>query len=150
MTLFNTFSSFSCLKLVIRNRNSFFLFPLVSTGGTKRKHINWRGGSKNCEYIITIGTFFNEINTLFRRSFQIGGLYILLNKNQEVKECVNNVLSYSREHGVLLSGVQLKTLLDIQNVEITKDRANAIVELIASNVEVVSNPHFVAPTAQKP
>ncbi|CAF4956142.1 unnamed protein product, partial [Rotaria sp. Silwood1] len=97
----------------------------VLVGGTKRKHINWRGGSKNC------------------------GLYLLLHKNEEVKECVNNVLSYGREHGVLLTGVQLKVLLDIQNVEITKDRANAIVQLIASNVEVVSNPHFVAPTAQK-
>jgi hypothetical protein len=74
----------------------------------------------------------------------------LLNKNQEVKECVNNVLSYCREHGVLLSGTQLKTLLDIQNVEIAMDRANAIVQLIASNAEVVSNPHFVAPTTQKP
>ncbi|CAF2105594.1 unnamed protein product [Rotaria magnacalcarata] len=29
-------------------------------------------------------------------------------------------------------------------------RANAIVQFIASNVEVVSNPHFVAPTAKKP
>jgi len=75
---------------------------------------------------------------------------LLLNKYEEVKECVNNVLSYGREHGVLLSGVQLKTLLDIQNVEITKDRANALVELITNNVEIVSNPHFIAPTAQKP
>ncbi|CAM4766374.1 unnamed protein product [Rotaria magnacalcarata] len=98
----------------------------VSVDSAKRKHINWKGGSKNC------------------------GLYLLLTKHQEIKECVNNVLSYSREHGVLLSGMQLKTLLDIQNVEITKDRANAIVQFIASNVEVVSNSHFVAPTAKKP
>ncbi|CAF1199397.1 unnamed protein product [Rotaria sordida] len=94
-------------------------------GDTKRKNINYKGGSKNC------------------------GLYMFLNKYQEVKECVNNVLSYGREHGVLMSGVQLKTLLDIQNVEITKNRACAIVELISNYVEVVSNPHFVPPTAQK-
>lgn len=75
---------------------------------------------------------------------------MLLNKEHEVKECVNNVLSYGREHGVLLSGVQLKTLLDIENVEITKERANNIVELVAGAVEIVSNPHFVPPTAQKP
>ena len=62
----------------------------------------------------------------------------------------NNVLSYGREHGVLMSGIQLKTLLDIENVEITKDRACAIVQLISNNIEIVSNPHFVAPTAQKP
>lgn len=75
---------------------------------------------------------------------------MLLDKKQEVKECVNNVLSYGREHGVLLSGVQLKTLLDIENVEITKERANNIVHLVANVVEIVSNPHFVPPTAQKP
>ncbi|CAF1043554.1 unnamed protein product [Rotaria magnacalcarata] len=98
----------------------------VSVGSSKRKNINWKGGSKNC------------------------GLYMLLDKHEEVKECVNNVLSYGREHGVLMSGVQLKTLFDIQNVEITKNRACAIVDLISNNVEVVSNPHFLAPTAQKP
>lgn len=75
---------------------------------------------------------------------------MLFDKHEEVKECVNNILSYGREHGVLMSGVQLKTLFDIQNVEITKNRACAIVDLISNNIEVVSNPHFVAPTAQKP
>jgi hypothetical protein len=75
---------------------------------------------------------------------------MFLNKYQEVQECVNNVLSYGREHGVLMSGIQLKTLLDIQNIEITKNRASAIVEIISNNVEVVSNPHLVSPTAQKP
>lgn len=59
-------------------------------------------------------------------------------------------MSYAREHGVLLSGVQLKTLLDIQNVEITKDRANAIVQLITNNTQIVANPYFIAPTVQKP
>ncbi|CAF1556765.1 unnamed protein product, partial [Adineta ricciae] len=79
---------------------------------------------------------------------QTSGLYLFLDKTKEVKECVNNVLSYGREHGVLMTGVQLKTLLDVQNVEITKDRACALVELISNNVVVVNNPHFVAPTAQ--
>jgi hypothetical protein len=62
---------------------------------------------------------------------------------------VNNVLSYGREHGVLLSDAQLKSHMDIQNVEITKDRTTAIVEIISRNVEIVSNPHFIAPTAEK-
>ncbi len=75
---------------------------------------------------------------------------MFLDKYEEVKECVNSVLSYGREHGVLMSGFQLKTLLDIQNVEITKNRACAIVEIISNNVEVVSNPHFTAPSTQKP
>lgn len=75
---------------------------------------------------------------------------MLYSKTKEVKECVNNVLSYAHEHGALLSGVQLKTLLDIQNVEITKDRVNALVKHISSCVDVVTNPHFVSPTAKRP
>ena len=75
---------------------------------------------------------------------------MLSSKKKELKECVNNILSYAREHGALLSGVQLRTLLDIQNVENTKDRANALVKLIASCVDVVTNPHFVSPTAKRP
>ncbi|CAF2746873.1 unnamed protein product [Rotaria sp. Silwood2] len=79
-----------------------------------------------------------------------GGLYLLYNKRYEVQECVANVLSYARDHGVLMSGVQLKTLLDIQNVEITKERANGIVQLISTCVDVVTNPHYVAPTSKRP
>lgn len=67
-----------------------------------------------------------------------------------MNECVNDVLSYAREHGALLTGVQLKTLLDIQNVEITKDRANALVQLISTSVTIVTNPHYIPPTAQRP
>ena len=61
-----------------------------------------------------------------------------------------SVLSYARDHGVLLSGVQLKSLMDIENVEMTKDRAIALVELISRSVEIVNNPHFMPPVAQKP
>jgi predicted TIM-barrel enzyme len=75
---------------------------------------------------------------------------MLYHKRQEVRECVNDVLSYGRDHGVLLTGVQLKTLFDIQNIEITKERANGLVQLIASSVEIVNNPHFVPPMAQRP
>ncbi|CAF1423410.1 unnamed protein product [Rotaria sordida] len=75
----------------------------VSTGGTKRK-INWKGGSKNC------------------------GVYLLYKKEEEIKECVNSTLAYARDHGTLMNGSQLKTLMDIQNVEITKDRANTIIQ----------------------
>jgi len=86
----------------------------------------------------------------FRLSFfQIGGLYRFYHKKEEVKECVNNVLCYAREHGVLMNAVQLKALFDIQNVEITKDRANSVVQLITESVDIVSNPHYVAPIAQQ-
>lgn len=37
-----------------------FVFHLVSVGDTKRKNINWKGGSKNCEYIIVLRTFFQR------------------------------------------------------------------------------------------
>lgn len=73
-----------------------------------------------------------------------------MTKHEEARECVHSVLSYGREHGVLLSGVQLKSLMDIQNVEMTKDRAIALVELISRSVDIVDNPHFLAPTAHKP
>ncbi|CAF1463725.1 unnamed protein product [Adineta steineri] len=98
----------------------------ASTSGTRKRFIQWKGGSKNC------------------------GTYVYYNKFDEVKECVNNILSYGREHGTLLSGVQLKTLMDIENVEITKDRANVLVKLVSSCVDVVPNPHFVSPTAKRP
>ena len=74
---------------------------------------------------------------------------MLYSKKQEIKECVNNILCYAREHGVLLTGVQLKTLLDIQNVEITKERATALVQFVSGCVEVVANPHFVPPSAHQ-
>ncbi|CAF4192092.1 unnamed protein product [Rotaria sp. Silwood2] len=98
----------------------------VSTGGHKRRSINWKGGSKNC------------------------GLYMLYNKKQEVRECATSVLSYAREHGTLLSGVQLKALFDVQNVEMTKDRASAVVQMIADSVDIVCNPHFISPIQQRP
>ncbi len=75
---------------------------------------------------------------------------MLCDKKEEVQECVNSILCYGRDHGTLLTGVQLKTLMDIQNVEITKDRANALVQLVSSSVDVVANPHFVPPTAKQP
>ncbi|CAF4089947.1 unnamed protein product [Rotaria sordida] len=93
---------------------------------SQKRSINWKGGSKNC------------------------GLYLLYNKRYEVQECVANVLSYARDHGVLMTGVQLKILLDIQSVEITKERANNIVQLISTCVVVVTNPHYVASTAKRP
>ncbi|CAF1539774.1 unnamed protein product [Adineta ricciae] len=100
--------------------------PHGSPGCSSRASLNWKGGSKNC------------------------GFYRLFDKQQEVKECVSSVLSYGRDHGVLLSGVQLKALFDIQNVEITKSRANDIVQLISTCVDVIINPHFVTPTAKGP
>ncbi|CAF1024177.1 unnamed protein product [Rotaria sordida] len=39
---------------------------------------------------------------------------------------------------------------DIQSVEITKERANNIVQLISTCVVVVTNPHYVASTAKRP
>ncbi|CAF2759386.1 unnamed protein product [Rotaria sp. Silwood2] len=98
----------------------------VSTDGHKRRSINWKGGSKNC------------------------GLYMLYDKKQEVRECATSVLSYAREHGTLLSGVQLKALFDVQNVEMTKDRACAVVQMIADSVDIVCNPHFISPIQQRP
>ena len=67
-----------------------------------------------------------EFNTLACFSFLIGGTFMLLTKENEVKECVQSTLAYARDHGTLMTGVQLKTLLDIQNVEITKDRASTL------------------------
>ncbi|CAF3894104.1 unnamed protein product, partial [Rotaria sp. Silwood1] len=98
----------------------------ASTGDNTKKTINWKGGSKNC------------------------GTYLLYNKKQEINKCINSILSYGRDHGTLLTGVQLKTLLDIENIEITKDRANGIVKLVSDVVDVVPNPHFIPPTAKRP
>ncbi|CAF4868865.1 unnamed protein product, partial [Rotaria socialis] len=109
-----------------QSMNLFTCLRLASTGRTRRGSINWKGGSKNT------------------------GVYLLYNKKKEVQECVNNVLSYAREHGTLLSGAQLKTILDIENVEITKDRANGLVQVISKSVDIVTNPHFVPPTTKKP
>ncbi|CAF5093516.1 unnamed protein product, partial [Rotaria magnacalcarata] len=106
--------------------NLFTCLRLASTGRTRRGSINWKGGSKNT------------------------GVYLLYNKKKEVQECVNNVLSYAREHGTLLSRAQLKTILDIENVEITKDRANGLVQVISKSVDIATNPHFVPPTTKKP
>ncbi|CAF1271413.1 unnamed protein product [Rotaria sordida] len=78
------------------------------------------------------------------------GVYLLYDKKKEVQECVNNVLSYANEHGTLLSETQLKTILDIENVEITKDRANGLVQVISKCVDIVTNSHFVPPTTKKP
>jgi hypothetical protein len=75
---------------------------------------------------------------------------LLLTKEQEVKECVQSTLSYARDHGTLMTGVQLKTLLDIQNVEITKDRASTLLEVISKNIEIVPNPYFVSPISKRP
>ncbi|CAF1528095.1 unnamed protein product [Adineta ricciae] len=97
----------------------------ASTGGTTKRSIAWRGGSKN------------------------GGIYEYYNKINEAKECVNSILSYGRDHGTLLSGVQLKTIMDIQNVEITKERANDLVQLVSSCIDIVPNPHFVSPTSKR-
>ncbi|CAM4770426.1 unnamed protein product [Rotaria magnacalcarata] len=109
-----------------QSMNLFTCLRLASTGRTRRGSINWKGGSKNT------------------------GVYLLYNKKKEVQECVNNVLSYAREHGTLLSGAQLKTILDIENVEITKDRANGLVQVISKSVDIATNPHFVPPTTKKP
>ncbi|CAM4948109.1 unnamed protein product [Rotaria socialis] len=109
-----------------QSMNLFTCLRLASTGRTRRGSINWKGGSKNT------------------------GVYLLYNKKKEVQECVNNVLSYAREHGTLLSGAQLKTILDIENVEITKDRANGLVQVISKSVDIVTNPYFVPTTTKKP
>ena len=62
---------------------------------------------------------------------------------------MNNVLSYVREHGTLLSGGQSKIILDIENAEITKDQANGLVQVVSKCVDIVTNPHFVSPTTKR-
>ncbi|CAF1049098.1 unnamed protein product [Adineta steineri] len=98
----------------------------VSSGGIKRRLIHRRGGAKNC------------------------GTFMLLTKEEEVQDCVQSALSYARDHGTLMSGVQLKTLMDILNTEITKDRANALLEVISKNIEIVPNPYFISPISKRP
>ncbi|CAF4124704.1 unnamed protein product, partial [Adineta steineri] len=98
----------------------------ASSGGIKRRLIHRRGGAKNC------------------------GTFLLLTKEQEVQECVQSALGYARNHGTLMSGVQLKTLMDVLNTEITKDRANTLLEVISKNIEIVPNPYFISPISKRP
>ncbi|CAF1496900.1 unnamed protein product [Adineta steineri] len=98
----------------------------ASSGGIKRRLIHRRGGAKNC------------------------GTFLLLTKEEEVQDCVQSALGYARDHGTLMSGVQLKTLMDVLNTEITKDRANTLLEVISKNIEIVPNPYFISPISKRP
>ncbi|CAF3696053.1 unnamed protein product [Rotaria sordida] len=75
----------------------------MSIGDTKRKNINYKGGSKNCEWTLYVSQQISRSKRMCQQRFELR----------------------------------------------PRTRACAIVELISNNVEVVSNPHFVPPTAQK-